>query len=267
MAEIRKEPRWQIRLIKPRLPWSSAAIRPAEISNGLNEEMFRRENLLEDVNYNKVVPNRYIVELSLDNFTRNYQPILSNILLQWNEHLLGELMTTNSRQGRKEYRLGGRLHIQVRPAEDLKDYEARILSRIQSDMDDQPGTAVQDSSVAVLELAPGGKRFGLNVGITTLGRDATCDIVLDTAQVLEKRLVSKQHAFIRCEPGHCYLYDGSPAGKPSANGTYLNGQQVDAGGKLLQPGDTIILAALDPQHPRTDTPGVILLRYSLAKRA
>lgn len=269
MADQKNEPGWQIRILRPRLPWTSGAIRPAEVSEGMSEEMLRRENWLEDVHYNKVVPNRYIVELNPDNFARNYQPILSSIIQQWSDKLLEDLMTANSRQGRREYRLGGRIMIQIRPAANLKDNEARILSRIQADAGQGigQGPAEKDSSVAILENVPDGRQWGLKSGTTTLGRDASCDIVFNTPQVLDKRLVSKQHAYIRCEPGRCFLYDGSTGGKPSANGTYLNGRPVNANGQLLQTGDTIILAALDPRQPRTDIPGVVVLRYSLAKEA
>lgn len=258
------ELKWQARLLKPRMPWSGGSVRPAELSSGLSEEMFRRENLLEDVNYNKIVPNRFLVELSPENYARNYKPIEANIIQQWQEKLLDDLLTTNSRQGRKEYRLGGRLQIQIRPVDGLKDHEARILSRIQSDStrSTQEPASLEESAVGYLEALPSGPRWALKPGRTVIGRGSGADIIFDFPQVVEKRLVSKRHATIECDPDRCLIYDGIPGGKPSANGTYVNGRQVTMSGQLLLPGDKIVLAALDPERPREDTPGIVVLRFT-----
>jgi pSer/pThr/pTyr-binding forkhead associated (FHA) protein len=75
--------------------------------------------------------------------------------------------------------------------------------------------------------------------------------------------VSGQHAYIRGErDGQHRLFDGSPAGKPSANGTYVNYQPVPPGGTLLQDGDLLILAAQERNNPRAGVPGTAAFIYS-----
>jgi hypothetical protein len=150
MANPKPDEKWQIRLVRPgipgmnrlpelglpdlsRLPWLNRPIRPADIGSELRDAMLTRENMLEDVNYMKVVPNRYIVEVSEQNYARQFRPIEGQILHQWRERLMEELVTANSRQGRKEFHFTGRLQVEVRPVVDLKDNEARILSRIAPD--------------------------------------------------------------------------------------------------------------------------------------
>ena len=81
----------------------------------------------------------------------------------------------------------------------------------------------------------------------------------------EKRLVSSQHAYLQCQAGRYLLFDGAPNGKPSTNGTYVNGQRVPASGYLLQQGDLILLAAIKPAEPRPDTPGVVTLRFKMER--
>lgn len=300
--------KWQVRMIRPgvpgldrlselglpdlsRLPWLNQPVRPADVGGVLRDVMLSRENMLEDVNYLKVVPNRFIVEVSQANFARQFRPIEGQILQQWRERLLEELVTANNRRGRKEFRMGGRLRLEVRPAADLRDNEARILSRIEPDGPPQHGSpaarVVPAAQVApppqarprsaapyrpapatrpkqpagalagaFLELVPTGQRWALYEGINTIGRSETCQVYLDMPLVQEKRLVSGQHAYIRIEGGVCMLYDGSPDGRPSANGTYVNLRRVPPAGYRLQNGDAIVLAAIDPLYPRSDTPGV-----------
>jgi pSer/pThr/pTyr-binding forkhead associated (FHA) protein len=74
-------------------------------------------------------------------------------------------------------------------------------------------------------------------------------------------MVSGEHAHIRCQEGVCRLYDGSPGGKPSLNGTFVNGRPVPAEGQPLRDGDAIILAALDPARPKADTPGAAAFTF------
>jgi hypothetical protein len=143
----------------------------------------------------------------------------------------------------------------------LTDSQARILSRIEPDQE----TSVfrpEDSSGACLALTPGDRRWPLRRGTTVIGRDKSSDIYLDLPAVQETRLISGHHAYIRQEEnGQMRLYDGSPEGKASVNGTYVNNERVGREGVVLQPGDTILLAALRPDQPRPDTPGVAALRY------
>jgi len=84
---------------------------------------------------------------------------------------------------------------------------------------------------------------------------------LDVPHVREKRLISSRHATIHCHSGQCRLFDGSPDGRRSANGTYVNGRRVPPEGHDLRDGDVIILAALDPDNPRPDLPGVVGLVF------
>jgi pSer/pThr/pTyr-binding forkhead associated (FHA) protein len=121
----------------------------------------------------------------------------------------------------------------------------------------QPGRA----SAAFLELVPTGQRWALYPGINTIGRSETCQIFLDMPIVLEKRLVSGQHAYITMQDRECTLFDGSPDGRPSANGTYVNLRRVPPSGYRLQNGDAIVLAAVDPLYPRSDTPGVVTFYF------
>lgn len=260
MQTERNDNRWRSRLIQPRLRWSKGPLRPAELSEALMSVMLARENILEDVNYNKIVPNRYLVELGQDNYARRYQPIEERVLKQWADKLLEHLMTTNSRMGRKEYRFGGPIAIEMRPVPDLTDSQARILSCIQPESAPiQPPPVVRP---ACLELLTSEQRWYLAPGINTIGRDKTSEIHLTHADVQEKRLVSGQHAYITNDETSWRLFDGSPNGKPSTNGTYINRVPVPPEGQLLQDGDIITLAALDPDHPLPDTPGVATFRFN-----
>lgn len=249
---------WQVKRLGSRLPWAAGPIRPAEVSEGLCAAVLARENVLEDVNYLKVSPNHFIVEIHPQNYTRNYQPIEGRILQQWRDRLIAHLATTNSRQGRQEYRFGGGLQLTIRPVPDLKPDQARILCRVQPD---EPGET--PLLPARLELLDGSRSWVLRPGVMTIGREAHCDIALDFPAVQEKRLVSAQHAYLQCRAGRYLLFDGAPNGKPSTNGTYVNSQRVPQGGYLLQPDDLILLAAIKPGEPRLDTPGVAALRFKL----
>jgi RsiW-degrading membrane proteinase PrsW (M82 family) len=72
----------------------------------------------------------------------------------------------------------------------------------------------------------------------TIGRDPTCDLVLDS-QIYSA--VSRRHAIVRplaVNPGSMAMWELCDLN--SANGTYLNGQQLQ-GCQVLQSGDTISL--------------------------
>jgi len=259
-------PNWRINWLKPHLPWNKQAILPAEIADGLCRVMLARENVLEDANYTKIVYNHYVVELSPENYLHHYQPLGDSLLQQWREKLVDCLMTANSRQGRREYRFGGQLRIELHYAPDVIDSQARVLCRVDTTLDPGGGAAPvqpkdRGEEVAYLEWINGDRRWPLFPGDNSIGRDAACDICLDLPLVQEKPLVSAQHAMIHVERGQCFLFDGSLTGKPSANGTYLNSQRIPEHGASLQDGDLIILAALDPHVPRWDTPGVAAFRF------
>ncbi|GIK40851.1 MAG: hypothetical protein BroJett011_46840 [Chloroflexota bacterium] len=220
--------------------------------------MLARQNVLEDARYSKVVPNDYLVELNTANYQRCYQPVEKLVCQQWQERLLEALNTTNSRQGRKEYRFGGRVRIRIQPVANLNENEVRIHCHI------NPEIGAAAAVPAYLELLSGKQQWPLREEITVIGRDGMCDIFLDLPLVQKNRLVSGQHAYIRQEKSCFCLYDGTPEGKASVNGTFVNGQRVSPAGHLLQAGDVIILASLDPHQPRVDTPGVVAFRFRAA---
>jgi hypothetical protein len=269
MLQDYPEPGWQINWLRPRLLWNKQAIRPAEIGDGLCRVMIAQENLLEDANYNKVVPNHYVVEISPGNYSHHYEPLGKGLIQQWRDRLVEHLMTANSRLGRKEYRLGGQLQIELRSAADMKDNQARILCRVELDLDSTDSkvllnTKGRRTEVAFLELIDSGRRWPLYPGDNTIGRDEACDVFLDLHLIQEKPLISAQHATIRIKDEQSLLLDGGLSGKPSANGTYVNSQRIPEHGMLLRDGDIVILAALDPRYPRLDTPGVAAFRFRKA---
>lgn len=251
---------WRTRLIEPRLPWGSRPPRPAELAESLSAIMLASENLLEDAEYNKIIPNQYIVEINRSHHARYFQPIEKQVLQQWQTQLLERLTTANSRQGRNEYRLAGPLRIEMRPVQDLSPAQVRVLFRFQAG---EVGARAPAALPACIKSLSGGLSWPLHPGIMTIGRAKDCDITLDMPVIREKRLVSGRHAYLLCEPGRYRIFDGSPDGKSSVNGTFVNHQPVSAEGQVLQDGDIIILAAVDPLHPRVDTPGTIALRFVL----
>lgn len=242
------------------------AIRPAEISDGLCKAVIARENILEDADYNKIVPNHFVIELTPENYHQYFEPLEKSLIQQWRDRLLEQIMTTNSRLGRKEYRLEGQLSIEIHPAPDVKVSQARILCRVEPEYNITeskipPNIRSRGREIAFLELINGDRRWPLYPGDNTIGRDPACDIYLELPLIQEKRLISAQHALIRIENGQSLLLDGGPSGKPSANGTYVNAQAISAHGVLLKEGDIIILAAINPRYPRLDTPGVAAFRF------
>jgi hypothetical protein len=250
---------WQVRHLKPRTGLLAQSLRAAELGAALCEVMLARENVIEDAQYRKIVPNQFVVELPPDAYEHSYAPIQNELGLQWREQLLNHLTTTNSRQGRREYRFGGQVAVSLCSAADLAPGQARIRSRLAPDLalaEPPPGPLP-----ACLEILPEGRRWPLRTGLVTIGRDAGSDIVLDDARVQELRLVSSQHAYLRCAPGVYRLFDGSPNGAPSVNGTYINRVAVPRDGQLLQDGDILILASLHPLTPQLNTPGVVGIRF------
>ena len=249
---------WQERLIKPRRGLLAHANGPAEVSDALCETLLARENLVEDADYQKTVPNQFVVELSPDIYARHFAPQAALLGQQWRDRLLNHLATANSRQGRREYRFAGQVMVAIRAASDLEPGQLRLRSRRQTEaLDDPPPSALP----ACLELLPAEKHWQLRAGLITIGREPACDIFLDMFRVQELRLVSGQHAYLHCAPETYRLFDGTPTGQRSINGTFVNNLPVPAGGQLLREGDIVILAAVRPQAPRLDTHGVVGLRF------
>lgn len=225
-------------------------ILPADVNKKLETAMLNGRNHLEDVNYGKIVPNFYVIEVSPDNYEKNYEPIERQACEQWQQRLLKALNTANSRQGRKNFRFGGPVKVNVRPVSDLSDKEVRILSQIRNE-----ALADDTSQAAYLEGLPGGKRWPVSEGVNSVGRSPRSHIYLDTPDIQANLLISNEHAYIKAENGRYYIFDGNSAGKRSRNGTFVNGRRVTESGYKLSNGDVIILASLDPDHPRPDTPG------------
>ncbi len=258
--------RWHENWVKPGLLSGKQAISPAEIGEGLVKVMMAKMNRLEDANYLKVLPNLFVVELSPAIFQVQYEPIARELLAQWREKLVESLMTANNRLGKKEYRFGGQLSLDIRPSADIQDHRARILCRVDPDIQPkyQPETGKGlkiETGAAFLELINDQHSWSLHPGENIIGRDSSCDVFLDLPLIQKKRLVSSKHARIRVKGNQCILYDGSPTGKPSTNGTYVNSKLIPEYGQPLQEGDVIVLAALRPQQPLIDTPGVAVLRF------
>lgn len=250
-------PVWRSRLLDRRLPWKAGPIRPSEISDGLCEAALARENLLEDAEYHKVSPNWFVVEVSQENYQHNFLPLQGQILLQWKNKLLNNLLTVNNRQGRNEFRFAGAVRVEIRPAHDLKPSQARILCSIQAGEIGQPPLS------ACLQSADGGKTWPLRPGVVTMGRDAACDICIDSPEVQSKKLVSGRHAYIYCQEGSFRLFDGSPDGRSSRNGTFVNLARVPRSGVALKEGDQILLAVSDPARPDPQASGVAVLWFRL----
>ncbi|MFW5942370.1 MAG: FhaA domain-containing protein [Chloroflexota bacterium] len=229
---------------------------PADVNRHLREAMLDKENWLEDVNYGKIVPNVYVVEVAEDNYRRNYAPIAQQVRQQWRDRLLTALNVANSRHGRRTYRFGGSVRLEIQAAPDLGQDEVRVRSRIEPDTDED-----QRSATPCLEAVDGRRRWPLREDLIVIGRSSKSDIYLDDAQVQEHRLISSRHAYLRRRNGRYLLYDGAPDGKASLNGTYVNEREIHDEGYELQDGDLIVLAAVDPAHPRPDTPGVAALRF------
>ena len=249
---------WQVRLVNTRHGLLAQALRPAEVGALLCDVMLARDNWLEDAQYQKIVPNQFVVELSPENYTRNYAPLEKEVCEQWRERLLNNLTTANSRQGRLEYRFAGQVSVAVRRAADLERDALRIRSRLRPDAPDETVTGLLP---ACLELLSGGQSWDLRAGIVTLGREPGCDIFFDNPRVQELRLISGQHAYLHCLPGSYRLFDGTPQGLPSINGTFVNGYPVVSAGQLLSDGDILILAAVRRDAPSAETPGVVALRF------
>jgi len=250
---------WQVRLLKPRHGVLAEPIRPAEVGLALAEVMLARENLLEDAHYQKIAPNDFVVEAAPDHYAREFAPLAATLCQQWRDRLLTTLTTANSRQGRREYRFAGQVAVALQPAPDLAPGQVRLRSRLKPDAAE--ATPAPRPLPGCLELLPAGRAWPLRTGLVTLGREPTCDIAFDLPRVQELKLVSGGHAYLLCGPGAYRLFDGTPLGLPSVNGTYVNGRAVPPAGHLLQDGDLIILAAVHRDAPNAETPGVVALRF------
>jgi hypothetical protein len=235
-------------------------ILPADVSERLAKAMLARKNILEDADYRRIVPNDYLVELNETNYKHNYAPIEAQVCERWRANLVATLDTTNERWGRQVYKLGGPVRIRIQASPDLAPRSVRVRAAIDPDVEARPAGA------AYLESVSDHHRWPVQSNRTTVGRDRNCDVWLDMPAVQEARLVSGCHAHILCREEEYHLFDGDPGSKPSANGTFVNGRRVGPEGRALEDGDVILLASLDPERPRLDTPGVVALAFHTSAR-
>lgn len=256
MSNPGKETGWVVHAVKPRLSLTPEPVRPAEVSEALSKAVLSPKGVLEDAAYNKIVPNRFIVEVDPENHARRFALIEPRLIGQWREKLLETLTTANSRQGRREYRFGGPVMLELRTAGDLAPGHARVLARIEPEAAEEPSLPYR------LENPNGAERWPLRKGVVTIGRDPECEVHLADPVLQQKRLVSGQHAYLQCDESQVWIFDGTPGGSSSTNGTFVNGRRVPAGGTQLRHSDLIVLAALDPDHPDPNVPGSALLRFA-----
>jgi hypothetical protein len=234
-------------------------IQPADVNRYLERALLDEEKMLEDVDYSKIVPNDFVVEVNAENYERNYRPIVRQVIGQWQDRLLETLNTANGRMGRREYKFGGPVRVDVQPNPQLAPGQVQIQSRINPQTRQAAAAAAADAPC--LEWGGSNRRWPLGDGVTTIGRSRRADIHLDLPAIQESRLVSGLHAYLVIEQGRFRLFDGSTDGAPSTNGTYVNGRRLSAAGQELRDGDQIILAALQADRPRPDTPGVAVLTF------
>ena len=83
---------WRVRLIWNRMPWGNKPVRPAEVGDELCSAMLAQENVLEDANYQKISPNRFVVEIGEANYALNFQLLEDQIIHQWIDKLLAHFV-------------------------------------------------------------------------------------------------------------------------------------------------------------------------------
>lgn len=90
---------------------------------------------------------------------------------------------------------------------------------------------IEDPARLILRAESGEtlQEYLLDKAEIVIGRAPTSDVLLS-----KDKLTSRRHATIRYENGQYYLYD-----ERSANGTFVNGQQIEEGSYLLHDGDRV----------------------------
>jgi hypothetical protein len=91
--------------------------------------------VIEDAQFNKLVPNQFVVELPPDEYQRSCAPIEQ----QLGHPMAGAASQPASRpptagRGGASIRFGGQVAVSVRPAADLAAGQARIRSRLAPDV-------------------------------------------------------------------------------------------------------------------------------------
>jgi sigma-B regulation protein RsbU (phosphoserine phosphatase) len=92
--------------------------------------------------------------------------------------------------------------------------------------------------MAQLELLTGAKqgaRLAIEGNRIVLGRDATCDIVINESMIRRRAsgadAVSRKHAIIYCVDGQYFIEDGDGKGTRSRNRTFVNDEEVPFPGR------------------------------------
>ena len=166
------------------------------------------------------------------------------------ERLRGLFMLALYRSGRQVEALATYRQIRERlidelglePGADLRRLEGLLLQQSPELGPGRPSRSGSEDFATILGtsiLAPrgallvGGRRVPLDRPVTTIGRRADRDIVLDSARV------SRLHAEVRRTPEGFVLHDTG-----STNGTSCGGVRVE-GTHTLRPGDVIVIGTVD----------------------
>jgi pSer/pThr/pTyr-binding forkhead associated (FHA) protein len=109
---------------------------------------------------------------------------------------------------------------------DLPTIRETVVSTAQATLD-----RIEDPARFILRAENGEtlQEYQLDKAEIVIGRAPTSDILLS-----KDKLTSRRHATVRYENGEYYLYD-----ERSANGTFVNGQQLEEGSYLLHDGDHV----------------------------
>ena len=163
-----------------------------------------------------LVPNAYTVELG---------PSDHELLESWGDQLSGELTSALTDHARSQrYSFPGPVTIALSRDEDLATGVFRVRSaRVRGGI--APGTTA-NATVSHPVLDIDGRLYQLTSNITSLGRDATCEVVLDDPGA------SRRHAEIKVDGERILVRDLG-----STNGTLVDGQRLGDGSRVAQVGD------------------------------
>jgi pSer/pThr/pTyr-binding forkhead associated (FHA) protein len=97
-----------------------------------------------------------------------------------------------------------------------------------------PGVRLAETPARLVDMR-GGRRYDLQRGDCVIGRGAACDIVIEGTDI------SRRHARITMGPRGAQIID------ESANGTYVNGERVDAS-CALHTGDVVRMGGVELRY-------------------
>jgi len=193
-----------------------SGLEPVELGRRLVRQMDRDRKV--GVSGRKVAPNHFTFELHADDlahFTGSVEPLCRELEEAAREHAREE-----------KYQLLGRIEVEIVGAEKQGAGTFELVSEIRAAPGGRP--------VGSLVLADG-RRMPLGDRAVTLGRDDSCDLVLDDPTV------SRTHAEVRRDGGG----DGDGfevVDMQSRNGTRVNGYGVAR--QRLQDGDEVHIGAV-----------------------